>query len=57
MNETEEPLLTVKEVAAYLGKATSSVYRMRKLPRYRVGGSIRFRLSEIKLWLLAQKES
>ncbi len=47
-------LLSLKEVAAYLGISKQSLYRMVKggtIPAYKVGGAWRFRLSEIEEFL------
>ena len=48
-------LLTVKEVAAMLSLEKRSVHRMNKLgqicPPIKVGGSVRWRLSDIEKWI------
>ena len=47
-------LLSLKEVATYLGISKQSLYRMVKggtIPAYKVGGTWRFRLSEIEEFL------
>ncbi|MFF5669775.1 helix-turn-helix domain-containing protein [Streptomyces hygroscopicus] len=47
-------LMTVDELAEYLGKKPAWIYnnhRMLGLPSRKVGGSLRFRLSEVDRWL------
>lgn len=47
-------IMTVKEVAKYLRMHMTSVYRLAKagvLPAHRVGGSWRFKKTEIEEWL------
>jgi excisionase family DNA binding protein len=57
VHSEEEPLndlRTVADVAEYLAVSPRTVHRWIKelgLPCYRVGGSLRFRHSEIKTWL------
>lgn len=51
-------LLTVTEVAAYLGVPPSRIYdrwRAWGLPGIKIGQSLRFRLAEIDDWLEQQK--
>ncbi|MGC4966040.1 helix-turn-helix domain-containing protein [Streptomyces globisporus] len=46
--------MTVDELAEYLGKKPAWIYnnhRMLGLPSRKVGGSLRFRLSEVDRWL------
>jgi excisionase family DNA binding protein len=50
----EGSLITVKEVADYLKLKEQTVYllaRQNKIPSLKVGGSLRFRKSEIDAWL------
>lgn len=52
-----EDVLTLKEVAEYLKVTERTIYRMvaeRKIPAFKVGGSWRFRLTEIDEWIRAQ---
>lgn len=56
MNESE--IFTIKEVAAYLKLAEKTSYRLAsegKLPGFKVGGSWRFRKSEIDRWIVEQE--
>jgi len=56
MNESE--IFTIKEVAAYLKLAEKTTYRLAsegKLPGFKVGGSWRFRKSEIDRWIMEQE--
>ena len=56
MNESE--IFTIKEVAAYLKLAEKTAYRLAsegKLPGFKVGGSWRFRKSEIDRWITEQE--
>jgi excisionase family DNA binding protein len=53
----EDSLITVKEVAEYLKLKEQTVYllaRQNKIPSLKVGGSLRFRKSQIDGWLLAE---
>lgn len=51
----QDRLLSVRELADYLGVATSTLYSWRTRgegpPGYRVGGQLRFRLSEVDAWI------
>jgi excisionase family DNA binding protein len=52
----EDSLITVKEVADYLKLKEQTVYllaRQNKIPSLKVGGSLRFRKSQIDAWLRA----
>ena len=52
--EVGDPLLTVEEVAKLLGKSTSWVYKqsmLKDIPRYKIGGHLRFKKSEIEAWI------
>jgi excisionase family DNA binding protein len=52
----ELPVLTVKEVAAYLHVHTSTICRLIKrheLPGFRIGGQWRFKVEEIDRWRAA----
>ena len=52
-----DEILTLKEVAVYLKLAEKTAYRLaaeRKLPGFKVGGSWRFKRSEVELWIKQQ---
>jgi len=54
---TDDEILTVKELAAYLKIAEKTVYRFaseEKIPGFKVGGTWRFRKSEIDQWTKEQ---
>jgi len=51
-------ILTLKEVAEYLKLAEKTAYRLAaegKLPGFKVGGSWRFKESDIEKWIEVQK--
>ena len=51
-----DQVLTVKQVAEYLQVNERTVYRMasaNKLPAFKVGGSWRFKQSELEQWIEA----
>ena len=53
-----DEIFTIKEVAAYLKLAEKTAYRLAsegKLPGFKVGGSWRFRKSEIDRWIVEQE--
>ncbi|HAT1659247.1 TPA: helix-turn-helix domain-containing protein [Legionella pneumophila] len=54
----EDEIFTIKEVASYLKLAEKTAYRLAsegKLPGFKVGGSWRFRNSEIDRWIIEQE--
>ena len=54
----ETDILTIREVADYLRITEKTAYRLaasEKLPGFKVGGSWRFRRSEIDAWIETQK--
>ncbi|WP_318459501.1 helix-turn-helix domain-containing protein [Photobacterium leiognathi] len=54
----DDQILTLKEVAAYLKLAEKTAYRLvsgGKLPGFKVGGSWRFKLEDIQVWIEEQK--
>ncbi len=56
----DESLITVKEVADYLKLKEQTVYllaRQNKIPSLKVGGSLRFKMSQIDAWLAAAPKS
>ena len=51
-------ILTIQEVADYLRITEKTAYRLagnEKLPGFKVGGSWRFRQSEIDAWIEAER--
>jgi len=55
----EDSLITVKDVAGYLKLKEQTVYllaRQNKIPSLKVGGSLRFKKSQIDSWLLSRTE-
>jgi excisionase family DNA binding protein len=57
MTMTEE-ILTLKEVAQYLKLTEKTAYRLaaeKKLPGFKVGGSWRFKMSDLETWIEEQK--
>jgi len=55
---TDDEILTVKELAAYLKIAEKTAYRFAsggRLPGFKVGGAWRFRQSEIDAWIKEQE--
>jgi excisionase family DNA binding protein len=56
----DDSLITVKDVAGYLKLKEQTVYllaRQNKIPSLKVGGSLRFRKSQIDSWLSSRAES
>lgn len=54
-----DEILTLREVAAYLKLAEKTAYRLAsegKLPGFKVGGSWRFKQSDIEAWIAEQKQ-
>ncbi len=53
-----DQILTLKEVAAYLKLAEKTAYKLAaegKLPGFKVGGSWRFKESDIEHWIEEKK--
>lgn len=53
-----DQILTLKEVAAYLKLAEKTAYKLAaegKLPGFKVGGSWRFKQSDIEKWIETRK--
>lgn len=50
-----EELMTVKEVCAVLKISRTKFYRLKELPRFRVGGSWRVRPSDLQRYLSEQE--
>ena len=54
----DNDIITIKEVSAYLKLAEKTAYRLAaqgKIPGFKIGGSWRFRKSEIEDWLEKQR--
>ncbi len=54
-----DEILTLKEVAKYLKLAEKTAYKLAaegKLPGFKVGGSWRFKQSDIESWITEQKQ-
>ncbi len=52
-------VMTIRELAAYLKMAEKTLYRLAgegAVPGFKVGGSWRFRKSEIDKWIKRQEE-
>lgn len=55
----EDPILTLREVAAYLKLAEKTAYRLAsegKLPGFKVGGSWRFKREDLEAWIEENKK-
>ncbi|MBJ7555457.1 methylation-associated defense system helix-turn-helix domain-containing protein MAD1 [Marinomonas spartinae] len=55
-----EEILTLKEVATYLKLAEKTAYKLAaegKLPGFKVGGSWRFKQTDIERWIEEKKTS
>lgn len=53
-----DEIFTIKEASAYLKLAEKTAYRLAsegKLPGFKVGGSWRFRKSEVDAWIKEQE--
>jgi excisionase family DNA binding protein len=54
-----DDILTIKELSLYLKLAEKTAYRLAsdgKIPGFKVGGSWRFRKSEIDRWIVKQEQ-
>ena len=52
--------MTIRELAAYLKMAEKTLYRLAAesaIPGFKVGGSWRFRKSEIEKWIKAKEQN
>lgn len=59
-NAMNDEIVSIKEVAAYLKLTEKTAYRLAaegKIPGFKVGGSWRFRRSEIEKWIDEQSAS
>jgi excisionase family DNA binding protein len=60
MNPTpgnEDRLMSAREVAAFLGYAVQTIYNKasrNQIPHVKLGTTLRFRRSEIELWIIEQ---
>lgn len=57
MNQPEDEILTLDEVAVYLKAGKKTVYRLAQqgeIPAFKLGGTWRFRRSELDRWIAAQ---
>lgn len=57
MNDKSD-LITIKQVAEFLNLAEKTVYRMAndgEIPAFKIGGSWRFKRSEVEGWLEQQR--
>jgi excisionase family DNA binding protein len=53
-----EQIMTLKEVAQYLKLTEKTAYRLaanKKIPGFKVGGSWRFKMSDLQDWIEQQK--
>jgi len=54
-----DQIMTLKEVAEYLKLTQKTAYRLaaeKKLPGFKVGGSWRFKVSDLEAWIEEQKD-
>ena len=57
MTEADGEILTLEEVAAYLKAGKKTVYRQAQqgqIPSFKLGGTCRFRRTELDRWIAAQ---
>ena len=57
---TNNEIMTVKELSEYLKIAEKTAYRLvssKKVPGFKIGGSWRFRKSEIDAWINEQEKA
>ncbi|CAJ8826505.1 DNA binding domain-containing protein [Burkholderia pseudomallei] len=57
MNESDGEILTLDEVAIYLKAGKKTVYRLAQqgqIPGFKLGGTWRFRRTELDSWIAAQ---
>ncbi len=58
--QMQTDIMTIREVADYLKLTEKTAYRLAaegKIPGFKVGGSWRFRRSEIERWIDAQSKN
>lgn len=59
MTDAEDEILTLDEVAAYLKAGKRTVYRLAQqgdIPAFKLGGTWRFRRTELDRWIAASIE-
>ena len=59
-NSSESEILTIKEVAEYLKVTERTIYRLaaaKGIPCFKVGGTWRFRQTDIDAWIAAQSSN
>jgi excisionase family DNA binding protein len=57
MNQPDDEILTLEEVAVYLKAGKKTVYRLAQqggIPGFKLGGTWRFRRSELDRWIAMQ---
>ena len=57
MNQPDDEIFTLDEVAVYLKAGKKTVYRLAQqgaIPGFKLGGTWRFRRSELDRWIAAQ---
>lgn len=57
-NAMNTDIMTIKEVAVYLKLTEKTAYRLTaqgKIPGFKVGGSWRFKMTDIEKWIEGQK--
>ncbi|TKS55041.1 helix-turn-helix domain-containing protein [Luteimonas yindakuii] len=57
MSDPPDEILTIDEVAAYLKAGKRTVYRLaadKKIPAFKLGGTWRFRRSDLEQWIARQ---
>jgi excisionase family DNA binding protein len=57
-SQVDTDIMTIKEVSEYLKLAEKTAYRLAaqgKIPGFKIGGSWRFRRSEIDAWIEKQR--
>jgi excisionase family DNA binding protein len=57
MNQPDDEIFTLEEVAVYLKAGKKTVYRLAqqgKMPGFKLGGTWRFRRSELDRWIAVQ---
>lgn len=55
----DDEIITIKEVSEYLKLPLKTAYRLSsegKIPGFKVGGSWRYRKSEIDKWIIKQEQ-
>jgi len=58
-DKSNDEILTIKELAAYLKMAEKTIYRFvseGKIPGFKVGSNWRFSKAEIEIWIKSQNK-